>query len=132
MDPINFSKFSSMRELRIFTEKLFKQLVDAKDKIAELTEKVQHSEELLRNSDVPDIKKMPIEEAIIMREIAYVDVASQDGGLNTEETKQFKMLVDSLVALRRGDGPSKKKKDSKLKGKSPAELLSIVNDDGKA
>jgi len=116
-----------MTELRTFTEKLFNQLVIAKDKINELEDLVAHSKDLLRNVN---LRKVPLEEEIIMREVEYVNTLSQNGGLNIEETKQFKMLVDSLVALRRNGEPVKKTKDDKLKGITPAKLLSIIRDDG--
>ena len=127
MDEINLDKFRDLQEAKKFIEALWEETIKLKKDNAEMKDKLIHAEDLLKNSNVPEVKKMSKEETLLLREIDVIDGLSKatDKGLSMDETKRLKMLVDSLVAIRRKD-PVKPEKKKKPISESAAKLLSIA------
>ena len=69
-----------------------------------------------------------VEEQLLLREINHIDKLSLNGGLNMEETKQLKLLIDSLVSIRRVEKGLPADKGTKVKTEDVAKLLQIVRD----
>jgi hypothetical protein len=102
----------------IYIQKLEKELKEAKDKIV-------HLEEMLKNSNVPDLALKPHEEEIISVELKrmYDRHVLNDVPLDEkEDLKKLDTLVKCLVALRGGTI----KKDKKEKAMSVDDALKIV------
>lgn len=131
MEFLDLTKFRTLIELKRFTESLFNQHITLKKELIETREKLAHTEDLLKNANVTEVSKKPVEEEVLLREIRVIDRLSQNSmnGLNIEEVKQLKMLVDALVATRRKDPIKKESKKKSLDGKSSADLLKMVRDD---
>jgi len=124
---INFTEYKSRKELELFCEGLFLQVAALKKHSQSLNEQLEHSETLLKASNIPSIgaEACPTER-LILRELKRLDDSSKLTALETEEIKNLKMLVESLVTLRKKE-PLKEVKPIKKKI-DPQELLSIVND----
>jgi hypothetical protein len=129
---IELPKFKSIEEAEEYAKGLFMRCAAAESTVKELEEKLSHSEKLLK---VPpkDIDEQDEQlEQLLMREINSLDTMSRLGGLDNEDTKRLKMLVDSLVSLRKqaqGVIDKKEKTDSKKKSQkrlSTNDLMTIV------
>ena len=86
------------------------------------------------NTEIDRLKKLvprekSEEELLLLREIKHIDFLSQSGGLNFNETKQLKMLMDSLVALRRVDKNLPEETDKRIKNDDVDKLLKIVKEE---
>lgn len=123
---IELPNFKSIKDAEKYAEGLFMQLAAAQAQVKELTERLTHAENLLKNGDKTLDPNTDNVETILTREINYLEVQSRIGGLDMDETKQLKMLVDALVSHRRqrNDQPAEKKQSQKRL--SANELLSIV------
>jgi hypothetical protein len=116
---LNLKNYKNRKELEQFTEQLFNTNLALK-------EKVEHLEKLLLES-MPEIS---LEERLLMREIENMDRLSQSGNLSIDETKQLKMLCDSLVAIRKSK-PQVVEEKKNFSDVDPSKLLKLVKDGDK-
>ncbi len=119
----DIKSFKSRKELERFAEDLMATNRVITNEIEDLREKLTHCEQMLKQAqEIPNL-----EEGLLLREIGVLDTMSKQAGLDLNETKQLKMLIDSLVALRRQKGGQEP--DNKRKPKlpnDPSKLISIV------
>jgi len=111
------------KELKDYCKQLYNSSLILQNKIDSLETALTKSNEEISN--IPKTMNESDVESLLLRELAYVDKLSQGGGLDSDETKQLKMLVDSYVALKRKDALPKGKAKTKLPS-DPKELLDIV------
>jgi hypothetical protein len=122
---INFKKFKDRKELEEYCQELYTATLTFQNRIKSLEEKLKQSEELIKNTPTEISTEQQLRD-LLMREIAYMDKLSKVGGLNAEETRQLKLVVDAYVALeRKNQQPADTGKKKKLP-QDPAKLISIV------
>ena len=119
MIKLDLHRFKTREELESYTESLFIQVGVLQNQIKEL-------EDRLVGKQTSEPPKVSLEEDLLIRELEYMDKLSRTGGLSLDETKQLKMIMDALVALRRvekGLGEDTKKKPKK---QDTAKLLKMI------
>ena len=122
---INFKKYKDRKELEEFCKQLYTTNLTLQNRIESIEKKLKHAEEIIKNIPIDTATEKDLKE-LLLREIAYIDKLSKAGGLNSDEAKQLKIIVDAYVALERKNlQPVESKKKSKLP-QDPAKLISIV------
>lgn len=122
---IDFKKYKTEKELQEFCQQLYSTNMVLQNKLESLEKQLKHAEELLKNIPTETSTEQDLRD-LLFREIAYIDKLSKAGGLNNEETKQLKLVVDAYVALERKNQQPAEKGSRKKSNKSAAELISIV------
>jgi len=123
MKLIDFSQYKTEKELKEFCQQLYSTNLVLQNKISNLEEKLEHAEKLVVTPKVVATEDDLYQ--LLLREIAYIDNLSKQGGLNSEESKQLKILVDSYVSLRRQNAEKEPKKAKRLPN-DPAKLIALV------
>lgn len=125
---IELPNFKSIKDAEEYAKGLFMQLAAAQSQIKELKEKLHHAESMLNGSDDVSFNKDGDDvEKLLLREIGYLEIQSRIGGLDNDETKKLKMLVDGLVSHRRQkEGQDTGVKKPSQKRLNPNELLKLV------
>lgn len=124
MTFLDFNKFKTEKELKEFCTQLYNTNLLLQNKIEQLEESIKHTQDLLTNA--PTLATEDDLEKLLMREIGYIDKLSKNGGLNTEESKQLKIMVDSYVALQRQKAGAPEPKKAKRLPNDPAKLIALV------
>ena len=125
---IDLTKYKTKKDLQDFTKALYTQVNILQEQNKVLQDKLNHSEELLKNSKVPEVKSDDPVESILYRELKYLDVLSKQGGLSGEETRQLKLVCDALIGYMRLQQNPEDNKKPRTKPKDVAKLLQMVKD----
>ena len=125
---IELPNFKSIKDAENYAQGLFMQLAAAQAQNKELAEKLEHAESLLKATPSIEIGEGSSDdvEKLLLREIGYLEVQSRIGGLDNDETKRLKMLVDGLVSHRRQKNDQVPERKQSQKRLNTNELLSIV------
>ena len=100
---IDFTNYKTRKDLESYAISLFTKVAVLQADLEDLKKKLAHAENLLENSNIPAIEKKNVEEEVLTREIGFLDNLSKMGGLDLEQTKQLSLLVNCLVAVKKGE-----------------------------
>lgn len=128
MSLLDLSTYKTRKDLEQYATSLFTQVAVLQSKLQDLEEREKHAQQLLKDSNVPELPKVSVEEELLIREIKFLDQESRMGGLDLEKTKQLNLLIGCLVSIRKGEKvePQKVSKATKM---DKADLLKLIKKD---